>query len=259
MNSERTVSTIYACGTLVFVLVFWQFMVTILHVPDYFIPAPLDVLDALIRGRQLYAANFWVTLWSTLVAFAIAFVLAVFTGTLVTEIRFLERTLYPLLVAMQSVPRIALAPIIIVWFGFGPGSKIVLGSLSAFFPIFLNTAYGLKMVDSDQIALMRTIRATRSQIFWRIKLPNALPFLLAGANIGIIFAVLGVIVGEFLGANRGMGYLIVNQSNQMDTPGVFANVVLLSATGLVFHYGIQALRYRLLFWARNSEIAGSKA
>jgi TctA family transporter len=186
-------------------------------------------------------------------------VMALLLGALVSEIRFLERTLYPMLVALQSMPRIALAPIIIVWFGFGPTSKIVLGILSAFFPIFLNTVHGLKVVDSDQIALMRSFHATRSQIFWKIKLPNALPFLLAGANIGIIFAILAVIVGEFLGANKGMGYLIVNQSSQMDTPGVFANIVLLSATGLVFHYGLQALRNRLLFWASGSEAAGTKA
>jgi NitT/TauT family transport system permease protein len=180
----------------------------------------------------------------------------VILGTLVSEIRFFERTLYPLLIAMQSMPRIALAPIIIVWFGFGPASKIVLGAISAFFPVFLNMVHGMGTVDPEQIALMRTLRASPLQIFWKVKLPNALPFLLAGANIGIIFAILAVIVGEFLGANRGMGFLIVNQSNQMDTAGVFASVVLLSATGLAFHYGLQYLRQRLLFWA-SSEVAGT--
>jgi NitT/TauT family transport system permease protein len=258
MMGDRIVSALYAVGTLIVVLLAWQFAVSVLKVPSYYIPAPSDVVTALVAGRDLYAANYLVTLWSTLAAFAIAFVLALLAGALVSEIRFLERTMYPLLVALQSMPRIALAPIIIVWFGFGPASKIVLGVLSAFFPIFLNTAHGLKIVDTDQIALMRTLHATRWQIFWKIKLPNALPFLLAGANIGIIFAILAVIVGEFLGANRGMGYLIVNQSSQMDTPGVFANVFLLSVTGMVFHYGVQALRYRLLFWARGSEVSGSK-
>jgi NitT/TauT family transport system permease protein len=258
MIGDRTVSAMYAGGTLLAVLAGWQVAMSVLEVPAYFIPAPSDVFTALVLGRDLYAANFLVTLWSTLAAFGIAFMLALLMGALVSEVRFLERTMYPLLVALQSMPRIALAPIIIVWFGFGPASKIVLGVLSAFFPIFLNTVHGLKMADSDQLALMRTFHASRAQIFWKIKLPNALPFLLAGANIGIIFAMLAVIVGEFLGANRGMGYLIVNQSSQMDTPGVFANVLLLSATGIVFHYGIQALRYRLLFWARASEMSGSK-
>lgn len=257
MIGPRTQSALYAGGTLAFVLLLWQGLVQWLEVPAYFIPAPSDVAVALFRGRALYAEHFLVTLASTLAAFAIAFVLAVLMGALVSEVRFVERTLYPLLVALQSMPRIALAPIVIVWFGFGPASKIVLGALSAFFPIFLNTVHGMKMVDADQVALMRTLRAGRTQIFWKIKLPNALPFLLAGANIGIIFAILAVIVGEFLGANRGMGYLIVNQSSQMDTPGVFANVLLLSATGIAFHYGLGALRHRLLFWAGGAELSGA--
>lgn len=256
---ERTQSAAYAIGTLLVVLLLWEGLVRALDVPAFFIPAPSDVAIALVRGRNLYAQNYLVTLLTTLAAFAIAFVLAVLMGAFVSESRFIERTLYPLLVALQSMPRIALAPIIIVWFGFGPASKIVLGALSAFFPIFLNTVHGMKMVDADQVALMRTFHASQSQIFWKVRLPNALPYLLAGANIGIIFAILAVIVGEFLGANQGMGYLIVNQSSQMDTAGVFANVLLLSATGILFHYGLGALRHRLLFWAGNAETAGSNA
>ena len=258
MRADRLESLLYAVGTFVTVLVVWQVLVRVLNIPTFFIPAPTDIATALIRGRDLYASNFLVTLYSTLAAFSIAFVLGVLCGALVSEVRFIERTLYPLLVAIQSMPRIALAPIFIVWFGFGPTSKIVLGTFSAFFPIFLNTVHGMKMVDSDQIALMRVLRASRWQIFWKVRLPNAMPFLLAGANIGIIFAILAVIVGEFLGANRGMGFLIVNQSSLMDTAGVFANVLLLSATGIVFHYGIQFLRHRLLSWAGKSEVAGGK-
>ncbi len=122
---ERTRSGLYAGDTLLAVLLSWQLLLSVFAVPAYFIPAPSDVAVALFRGRELYAEHFLVTLGSTLAAFAIAFVLAVLAGALVSEVRFLERTLYPLLVGLQSMPRIALAPIIIVWFGFGPGSKIV--------------------------------------------------------------------------------------------------------------------------------------
>jgi len=254
----RLVQLCYTLGTFAVALLAWQIAVKALDVPTYFIPAPTDVVQALIRGRALYASHLLTTLTSTLIAFAIAFVLGVLLGTLVSEVKIIERTLYPLLIAMQSMPRIALAPIIIVWFGFGSASKIVLGAFSAFFPVFLNTVHGMRVIDSDQIALMRSFRASPAQIFWKIKLPNAMPFLLAGANIGIIFAILAVIVGEFLGANRGMGFLIVNQSSQMDTAGVFANVLLLSAAGITFHYAIQYLRTRLLFWSGGSEVAGSK-
>lgn len=256
MTRGKLVDAVYAVATFVVVIAVWQYAVWALGIASYFIPSPLDIARALVEGRQLYATNFLTTLGCTIAAFILAFVPGVILGTLVSEIRFFERTLYPLLVAVQSMPRIALAPIIIVWFGFGPSSKIVLGAISAFFPVFLNTVHGMGTVDPEQIALMRSLRATPLQIFRKVKLPNALPFLLAGANIGIIFAILAVIVGEFLGANQGMGFLIVNESNQMDTPGVFASIVLLSATGLTFHYGIQYLRQRLLFWA-SSEIAGT--
>ena len=114
----------------------------------------------------------------------------------------------------------------------------------------------MRTIDSEQIALMRSLKATRMQVFRLIKLPSATPFLLAGASIGIIFAMLAVIVGEFLGANRGMGYLIVTQSSQMDTAGVMAGVFILSIVGVLFHYGLQYVRHRLLFWSTAGEVAG---
>jgi NitT/TauT family transport system permease protein len=248
-----TVSTLYATATFLVVLAAWQVAVTALHVATYFIPSPLAIARALIAGRALYAANFFVTIESTLIGFAIALACGLVLGASVSESRFLRRTLYPLLIAFQSMPRIALAPIIIVWFGFGISSKVVLGAFTAFFPIFLNTVHGMAATDADQIALMRMLRANRLQVFLKVKLPGAMPFLLAGANIGIIFAMLAVIVGEFLGANRGMGFLIVNQSNQMDMAGTFASVFLLSAAGIAFHYGLGYLRRRLLFWSGTSE------
>ncbi|MDA8051823.1 MAG: ABC transporter permease [Rhodospirillales bacterium] len=256
--SNGTVSTLYAVATFLVVLAAWQIAVTALHVAPYFIPSPLAILHALIAGRALYAANFLVTLESTLIAFAVALAAGVLLGAMVSESRLLRRTLYPLLIAFQSMPRIALAPVIIVWFGFGISSKVVLGAFTAFFPIFLNTVHGMATADPDQLALMRILKANRMQVFLKVKLPGALPFLLAGANIGIIFAILAVIVGEFLGANRGMGFLIVNQSNQMDMAGTFASVFLLSATGIGFHYGLGALRRRLLFWSGTGE-AGREA
>src|SRR5574337_1602711 len=139
----RAARALYAAGAFAFLLTLWQVLVKLAGVPVYFIPAPLDILWAMWQGRGLYITHFGVTLFSTLAGFAIAFALGAALGTLVSEVPFLERTLYPVLVAVQAMPRIALAPIIIVWFGFGPSSKIVLGAFSAFFPIFLNMAHGL--------------------------------------------------------------------------------------------------------------------
>ncbi|MEQ9815066.1 MAG: ABC transporter permease [Azospirillaceae bacterium] len=238
----------YRTASLIGALLIWELLVWYSDVPVYFIPAPSDIGEALWRGADLYANHYFITLGRTVSAFVIAILVGITMGTLVNEIRLVNRTVYPILVSMQSMPKIALAPVVIVWFGFGSLSKIVLGAFAAFFPIYLNTMHGLKTMDSEQLALMRSLGATRWQTFWKVKLPSALPFLLAGANIGIIYATLAVIVGEFIGANSGMGFLIINQSNQLDTAGVFANILILSATGLCFHYGIHYLREKIIFW-----------
>lgn len=257
MMKDRFTDAAYAIATFAVLFIVWEFACDYFEVPTFYIPAPSKIGMALVRGAGLYWSHVWITLYSTLASFAIALVLGIVLGTLVSEIRFLERTILPVLVALQSMPRVALAPIIIVWFGFGPASKIALGAFTAFFPVFVNTAQGMRAADPDQLALMRSLKATRFQIFRLIKLPNALPYLLAGANISILFAMLAVIVAEFLGANQGMGYLIINQSTQMDTAGVMAAVFILSAIGTLFHYGLQYLRNRLLFWSAAGEVGGA--
>jgi NitT/TauT family transport system permease protein len=248
----------WAVGAIAVVLAIWQVTMLLAHIPVYYIPAPSDIAVALWRGRHLYPLHFGYTMYATLAGFGIALVCGFVLATLVSEVWFLERTIFPLLVAGQSMPRIALAPIVIVWFGFGIASKIVLAAFSAFFPVFLNMVHGLATVNQEQIALLRSLSASRAQIFWHVKLPNALPYLLAGANVSVIFAMLATIVAEFLGANKGMGYLIVQESSQLDTAGVFATIFLLSLAGLVFHYGIQFLRQRLLGWAAATELGGSQ-
>lgn len=254
---DRVVDIAYALASFAVLLTLWEIACDWLAIPVFYIPAPSRIAATLVIGAPLYLANLGVTLYATIASFILAVVLGVVLGTLVSEIRFFERTLQPVLIALQAMPRIALAPIIIVWFGFGPESKIALGVFTAFFPVFVNTAQGMRATDSEQIALMRSLKASRWQIFRLIKLPNAMPYLLAGANIAIIFAMLAVIVGEFLGANQGMGFLITSQSAQMDTAGVMANVFILSAIGVLFHYGLQAIRNRLLFWAAQGEVAGT--
>ena len=247
-RNPAATEAVYRILSLVGALAIWEVLIWWSDVPTYFVPAPSDVAEALWRGFNLYVTHYLVTLGRTVTAFCIAVVIGIALGTLVSEIRVLNLTIYPILVALQSMPKIALAPVIIVWFGFGSTSKIVLGTFAAFFPIYLNAVHGLKTMDAEQLALMRSLGASRWQTFWKVKFPSALPFFLAGANIGIIYATLSVIVAEFLGSNSGMGFLIINQSNQFDTAGVFANILILSATGLAFHYMIQYLREKVIFW-----------
>lgn len=254
---DRFTDAAYALTSFAVLLALWEIACRYFDVPVFYIPAPSKIIATLIVGAPLYLDHLGVTMFATIASFAIAMVAGVVLGTLTSEIRFIDRTLSPVLIALQAMPRIALAPIIIVWFGFGPASKIALGAFTAFFPVFVNTAQGMRATDAEQIALMRSLRASRWQIFRKIKLPNAMPYLLAGASIAIIFSMLAVIVGEFLGSNRGMGFLITTQSNQMDTAGVFAAIFILSTIGVIFHYGLQYLRGKLLAWAVHGELAGS--
>ena len=254
---DKLVEAGFATLSIAGFLALWEGSVAVFHVPAFFIPPPSLVLFSMYNSANLYLFHLGFTLYATLVAFIIAMVLGISLAMLIIEVRAVERALMPVLIALQSMPRIALAPIIIVWFGYGPPSKIVIGAFSAFFPIFVNALQGMRTMDSDQMALMRSLRASKLQILCKIKLPTALPFLLAGANLGIIMAMLSVIVGEFVGANRGLGYLIVTQSTRMDMAGVMGAIFYLSAAGVLFHYGLQYLRRRLLFWSAGSEVAGS--
>jgi NitT/TauT family transport system permease protein len=215
------------------------------------VPYPGAVLAALIDGLRQGAllANAWVTLLEALCGFAIAVALGIAGGALLAESPLLDRTLYPYIAALQTVPKVALAPLFVIWFGFGLGSKIVICALIAFFPILVNTMIGLKAADPQQIDLLRAHCATRWQVFRWLKFPNALPFVFAGLNIGIVLAVIGAIVGEFVGAKAGLGKLILEYQFNLDVASVFAALVVLGAMGMLLGFLMRALQRRVVFWS----------
>jgi NitT/TauT family transport system permease protein len=155
------------------------------------------------------------------------------------------------------MPKIAIAPLIIVWFGFGIGSKVVIAATVAFFPVLVNVIVGLKTIDQSKLDLMRSLDATRWQTFRMVKLPNALPFVFAGLDVAVVFSVLGAIVGEFVGAQQGLGNLILQFNFSLDIAGVFAVLILLSVLGVALHLIMQALQKRLIFWAEPEQVVGA--
>ena len=175
---------------------------------------------------------------------AIAFVL----GTLISQIRLVEITLFPYVVAIQTLPKIAIAPLILIWVGVGIESKIVIAATVSFFPMLVNTIVGLKSTPQDKIDLMRSLSASRWKIFWYVQLPEALPFIFAGLNIGIVLSVLGAIVAEFVGAKAGLGYLILQMNYNMDIAGMFAALVVLGIMGIVLNAAMTFARRRIVFW-----------
>jgi NitT/TauT family transport system permease protein len=159
-----------------------------------------------------------------------------------------EFFLYPYIVMFQSLPKVALAPLIVVWFGLGLTSKVINAALIAFFPLLVNTMVGLRSADEERVSLMRSLAASERQIFWMLRLPNALPFVMAGLDVAMIFALIGAIVAEFVGAQKGLGMLIQSMNFNMDVSGQFSILLILSVVGLILNRGVMMIRKRVLFW-----------
>ena len=236
----------------VVVVTLWEIVIHQWEVPAYVMPAPSAVLRALINMKFL--DNTLYTLTEAMLGFAVASTLGVIIGGLIAQFPLVEKTLYPYLIAIQTTPKVAIAPLFIIWFGFGMTSKVVIAATVSFFPVLVNVISGLKATDPERIELMRSLRASRWQIFWMVKFPSALPIIFAGLNIAIIFSLLGAIVGEFLGSRQGLGNAIMQMNVNLDTAGVFASLFVLSSVGIGLHLLMRTIERKLLFWTEQSRI-----
>src|SRR6187402_3378485 len=224
------------------VLVVWEAGVVLFAIPQFILPAPSNVFVAFYRGfaSALYIDHIWITVTETLMGFVL--------GTVLALSRPVEYFLYPFVVMFQAMPKVALAPLIIVWFGLGLTSKVVNAALVAFFPLMVNTIVGLRSAEEDKVNLMRSLAASKTQIFWMLQLPNAMPYIFAGLEIAMIFALIGAIVAEFVGAQAGLGMLIQSMNFSMDVAGQFSVLLLLSMLGLLLNGIVTGVRKRVLFW-----------
>ncbi|HRK20155.1 MAG TPA: ABC transporter permease [Hyphomicrobiaceae bacterium] len=249
-------------GLIGLVLLVWELAVGYFKIPQFILPPPTAVFRGLYNGfaSNLYPEHIWVTLSETLLGFAVGSLLAFVLGTVVALSRRVEYFLYPFIVMFQAMPKVALAPLIVVWFGLGLTSKVINAALVAFFPLMVNTIAGLRSAEEDRINLMRSLAASKWQIFWMLRLPNALPFIFAGLEIAMIFALIGAIVAEFVGAERGLGMLIQSMNINMDVAGQFSILLILSMLGLVLNGAVAYARRRLLFWdpATNNQTTTTK-
>jgi NitT/TauT family transport system permease protein len=244
---------------LVVILLGWEYSVKWLQVPNYILPPPSHIAVALWRGldagmfdRGGYWLHAGVTLYQVLLGFVIGSGVGLLLGTIISQVKILEATLRVYLIAIQSLPKIALAPIIVLWFGFGITSKVVIICLLTFFPLLVTSMAGFKAVDVERLELMRSLGAGPWQTFWKVRLPSALPYIFAGLDMAAVFAVVGAVVGEFVGAQRGLGTLILSMNSQMDTAGTFSVFIILALLGVVLHQGLRLIEKRLLFWSGGS-------
>ena len=247
--------------TLAGLLIVWEGVIWLFGVPDYILPAPHAIVAALLRGlgyapsspAGLYI-NIAVTLWEALASFVLGSAIGIVLGAVVVESQLARRILMPYVMALQSVPKVALAPLFIVWFGLGISSKIVLGVLLTFFPLLINTATGLASVDRDRLELMTSMRASRWKTFRHVRLPSALPYIFAGLEMAAAYAILGAVVGEFVGGEEGLGVLILSRNAALDIPGAMAALVVLAVMGVALQQGVVLARRRILFWAPSHDV-----
>jgi len=210
---------------------------------EFLVPSPAEIAEAAWENRSLLAENAWVTLKEILLGFACALVAGVAFATAMHFSGFVLRSTYPLVIASQTIPIVAIAPILVIWFGFGILPKILVVALVCFFPITVATLNGLSAVDPEAPKLMRTLYASRWQIFQRLSVPTALPYLFTGIKISIVFAPVAALFGEWVGASSGLGHLILQDNAQLETARVFASVAILSVIGLTL-FGLTALAER---------------
>lgn len=217
------------------------------------LPNPSSVWNALVDGfeRGVYWRHIQSTVFSTLAGFGSAAVIAIAIGGILAAIPRVERIFLPFIVAFQTLPKVAVAPIIILWLGFGTQSKVVIIATICFFPILVNTLQGLRIRDQERLELLRSLGATRWQLFRFLRFPDSLPYVFAGLNIGIVFALIGTVIAEFLGSREGLGVLLVQQQAAFNVPGMFAALILLMVVGLILNGVTRAVEKKVVFWAAD--------
>ncbi|TDC86470.1 ABC transporter permease [Actinomadura sp. 7K507] len=223
------------------VVAVWQGFVLLGRTPDYLLPTPAQVAEALSTYREPLLREGWVTLRGILLAFGVSAVLGVAIAVPMAFSRVVERLGYPLLVMSQAVPKVALGPLFIVWFGFGLTTNVLIAVSVAIFPIIVNTVLGLTSIDPDLVRLGRSMGASRRRLFRLVRMPSALPSVLAGLKVAVTFAVIGVVVGEFIVGGAGLGYLTISASGNQNVPLLFACVISLAVLGALLFAAVDLL------------------
>ena len=238
----RTLAVRYGPAAVTFVLfvLLWEGGVRLFNIPLYLLPPPSLVIVYIVTHQALFVSSTLETLRLVVEGFGISIMLGIPLGILLARSRLFARTIYPLLVASQTFPKLAVGPLFVVWFGFGAAPKLLLAFLVAFFPIMIDTTTGLRSVRPETLMLARSMGLGRVRSFLRIQLPQALPSIFAGLRIGSTLAVLGVLVAEFLGAAGGLGYLVITATGSLNTVLLFAALVVIAAIGLLL-YALVAL------------------
>jgi NitT/TauT family transport system permease protein len=244
----RTARTVLPLLGIVAVIGLWWLATIVFTIPKFLLPSPKDVVDAYIGQQGFLLEQTWVTLTETVQGFALSIVVGIPVALLIVRSKILERMIYPLLLAVNAVPKIAIAPILVVWLGFGQLPKVILVLLVCFFPIVISTASGMKSTPAELVELLRSLVCTRWQEFFKLRFQYALPQVFVGLKVAISLAVIGAVIAEFVGASAGLGFVIVQSGASADTALAFAAMVLLGIMSIALFYGLVMLERVFVPW-----------
>ena len=252
MTTQNLSKIFFPAMGIFLVVALWHLYVVQFNVSTVVLPKPSLVLDSIVSQRALLLSEGWITFKECLYGFALAMVLGIPIAVALTNSKILSLTFYPLLVGTQSIPKVAVAPIILVWLGTGLESKLAVAFLVAFFPVVVDTATGLRSTPPELLDLARSLRASKLQIFTKIQFPAALPFVFSGAKVAVTLAVIGGVIGEFVGSTEGLGNLLMVANSQINSPLAWASLVVLSVLGILLFAAVVLAERIFMPWAEEN-------
>lgn len=224
-------------AVLILVFLFWEFLLRTFSIPSFILPSPFKIIQTfLTEFKKVLLPHTFITLQEILAGFFIGAPLGTILGIIISQSRLVEEVLAPYILAIQTTPKIALAPVFVIWFGFGITSKIVIVTLIVFFPVMMNAIAGFTNVEELRLELMHSLAATRWQIFRKLRFPNSIPFIFAGLKVSIVLGVIGAVAAEFVGAKEGLGYLVLYTGSVLENELMFAAILMLAIIGIVLYH-----------------------
>lgn len=233
------------------ILLIWETFVFVFYIPAYLLPRPTEVLSEIIINFNSLLKHTGITMLEASIGFLLGNILGFVVAVIFSHSKTAEKALYPYTIALKTTPILAMAPLLVLWFGTGITSKIVASAVVCFFPILVNTIKGLKSVDNDYLNLLKSFSAKKYQIFIKLRLPNSLPYIFSALKISTGMAVVGAIVGEFVGAKEGIGFIILTSTYHLETAEMFAAIIMSALGGVLFFYLISLIEKHIVFWQRS--------
>lgn len=245
---ESIESKLYPIATIIIIIALWQAIVTLENVPQYILPSPLKIVNTLFKEIDTIAVHTKVTLYESFVGFVISIILSFILAILMDSFSILKKSIYPILVISQTIPTIAIAPLFIIWFGFGPLPKIIVVVMVCFFPIVISLVDGFEKIDRDYINLFHTFKASKLQTFYHLKLPYAMVNLFSGLKIAATYMIMSAVIGEWLGGDQGIGVYMVRAKSAYALDKVFAAILVIVFVSILIIYIIDFIGKKIVHW-----------